>query len=347
MRGRLLGHDDLKWLLSQPNVKSLINTMGNTPYRSDIEAALVVRKGVRCIELALQRNLGRILQKVISFYEEHEQNLLVSYLSYWDVFNVKTILRGIAEHTQPEEIIRTLVPVGELNINLLKELAQCTNVKAAIDLLATWDIAYSKPLTVAFPVYTKEKRLTVLEAAVDRFYYAHALEMCSGRGQNARLVREVIGREIDKTNVVNLLRLGTVSKSERSKWYELYGENPCARFLIPGGTEFPIEPFKKLPTCPGFNDVEKYLRRLSCYEMLKDTLEQYRRGGGLFFFERCMERELTRETISLFWGDPLSIAIPLAYIRSKTNEVINIRIITRGIELGMSSEDITKELVIV
>ncbi len=61
-------------------------------------------------------------------------------------------------------------------------------------------------------------------------------------------------------------------------------------------------------------------------------------------FEKRFEESLTAWALEGFIKDPLSIAVPVAYIFSKYNELINLRIIIYGIDQEIPPQEIKKYL---
>ncbi len=152
MKSRLLDRRAFDNLILQPDLESLIADLEKTPYRSDIIDAKVQYSGVLCIEYALRKNFTRTFRNILKFVREEEAEKYISlFLHRWDIQNIKTILRGKNIHITNEEILECLVPAGELDEVTLIELVRQPDVRAVIDMLATWKIAYAKPLTREFP----------------------------------------------------------------------------------------------------------------------------------------------------------------------------------------------------
>lgn len=71
--------------------------------------------------------------------------------------------------------LECLIPAGELDEAALTGLVKQVDVKAVIDLLATWGIVYARPLTQHFKEFTGSGDMQMLEYALDTFYYQDAL----------------------------------------------------------------------------------------------------------------------------------------------------------------------------
>ena len=65
------------------------------------------------------------------------------------------------------------------------------------------------------------------------------------------------------------------------------------------------------------------------YQFISKIPPEYIAAEKISAFEKELERYLVKKSVALFLGDPLSIAIPIAYIWAKYTEVTNIRVIAR------------------
>ena len=74
--------------------------------------------------VALREDLKRVFSKVKGFFNGKIQEMVVLSLKEYDLFNLKTILRGLDAGVPFERIRTSLLPVGELSISLLEELAR-------------------------------------------------------------------------------------------------------------------------------------------------------------------------------------------------------------------------------
>jgi V/A-type H+-transporting ATPase subunit C len=252
MKSRLLDRRALDNLVLQPDLESLIAELEKTPYKSDIIEAKVQYSGVLCIEYALRKNFTRTFRKILQFVKEEEaEKYITIFLHRWDVQNIKTILRGKNIHITNEEILDCLVPAGELDEATVIELVRQPDVRAVIDMLATWNIGYSKPLTGEYPEFAKTGDLALLECALDEYYYADALEQVKIPGYNNGLIRNIISLEIDVVNLRTILRMirDHIDPKEAKK------------FLISGGKEFDERKLDYLLSLHSIEDVVEDLKK--------------------------------------------------------------------------------------
>ena len=337
MKSRLLHASVFETLILKPDVESIITELGTTAYKQEIEKASIQYSGIRCIEVALRKDFTSSFRKIFSFMRGDESEKYIKILlGRWDIQNIKTILRGKNIHIPTAEIHDCLIPAGELDDTTMIELVKQPDVKAVIDLLATWGISYAKPLTRNFKDYSEKRDLAILEYAIDRFYYKNSLNWVKGGSYNDGLVRDMIMTEIDVTNIKNVFRM------IRDK----IDAEEAKSFLIDGGKSLDTEKLLTMVRTGTFAGAIKLLET-SPYAFLSKVPEEVLKAQKISVLEKDLERYLIQRGISRFLGDPLSIAIPIGYIWAKYNEITNIRIIARSKTADVPEKELRGELIYV
>ncbi len=337
MKSYLIDRVFYERLIEMEDLNEIIAALEKTPYKKDIEEGVLRHPGVPGIEEGLRRNIIKTYSKILSLVEGEAKELVKIVLGRWDVHNIKTVLRGKHIGAPTEAVTESFIPAGELTEPFLIEMAKEKDVKGIIDLLATWGVSYAKPLTEHFSEYARTLNLANLELALDRFYYENALRSLRKESLNVSFVKEVVRREIDFVNIMTLLRL-TREKVEAEE---------IEKFFIEGGKDITKEKFLTLAELKSPEEIVNSLKRTPYYEALKKGLEEYFKSGLVSPIQRRMEELIVRKSIALFKADPLSIALIIAYIWAKFNEVVNLRIIIRGKSVGMPEKKIREALVLV
>ena len=334
MKSRLLDRHAIDNLVLQPDLESLIAELEKTPYKDDIIEAKVRYSGVLCIEYALRKNFTKTFRKILSFVKQEEaEKYITIFLHRWDVQNIKTILRGKNIHITNEEILDCLVPAGELDEATLIELVRQPDIRAVIDMLATWKIVYTKPLTEEFPAFAKSGDLALLECALDEYYYTDALRQVKNPSYNNGLIRNIITLEIDVVNLRTILRMirDHVDYQEAKK------------YLISGGKEFDQRQLDHLLTLHSIEEVVEELKTTP-YRFLADLPPPAMRTQKISVIEKQLEKFLVQKGVNSFLGDPLSVASVIGYFWAKYNEITNIRIISRCKTADFPLEQLKEEL---
>ena len=338
MKSRLLSHRALDDLILKPDLESLITDLENSPYREEIIEAKGQLSGILCIESALRQNFIRTFRKIQDYSREETEakQYIAIFLHRWDVQNIKTILRGKNIHATAEEILECLVPAGELDEVTLKELLKQPDVKAVIDLLATWQIRYAKPLTGSFPEFMKTRDLAILECALDRYYYADALASVKAPTYNNNLIRSLLSLEVDVVNVRTVLRMVR----------DHVDPADAQRYLIGGGKEFNEKTLARFLSLSTLDEVVTAMAAKQ-YRFLASIPESAIRTRKISVIEKELERFLIKKGVGAFLLDPLSVASVIGYFWAKYNEITNIRIISRCKTADFPVENLKEELVYV
>jgi V/A-type H+-transporting ATPase subunit C len=234
------------------------------------------------------------------------------------------------------EIIECLVPAGQLDDTTLIELIKQPDVKAVIDLLATWGIEYSRPLTRNFKEFSDKRDLSVLEYAIDKFYYENALDRSGEDSYDDRIIRDMISTEIDVTNIKNVLKMMR-DKIEIEE---------AEKFLIKGGSTLDIGMLLSMMRSGTLEGAIKLLDATP-YKFLSELPAEVFKTEKISVFEKELEKYLIKRGVSRFLGDPLSIAVAVGYVWAKFNEITNIRIIARCKTADITEKEIREELIYV
>lgn len=348
MRSRFLTEADYSSLLAKTTVEELITGLTATPYKSDIEAALVRSMDVRCVDEALQTNLTRTLSRLREFYEGQPRGLIDLLLYRWDRHNLLTLLRGQSQHVSPEEILPALVPVGRFDLGALRELARQPNLQAMVDLLATWRLPYAEVLHRVRAHTGDGAVLDQLELALNRSHYASIRAELKPRGRNDRIALDYFQTEIDLVNLGMVLYL-----AHRPEIIPLlqrrYQVDDIRSFLVEPGGHLP--PRQLADLFAGGGSLEGVVRGLSGTRYraaLEAGWRRYQAGeGDLEVIERELERYQAEEIKAMFGRDPLSLSIPIGYIGCKWLEITNLRLVAQAVALNLKRDEVRRDLIMV
>ncbi len=338
MWSHLLDRAALEQLIAAPDLDAQIRYLTQTPYRADIEEALIHGHTVAGIDRALRSNVGRTWQVVLNVLPEQGIGLIKAILASWDVFDLKTILRGVHTHLPQGEIVESLMPAATLSAAELVELASAETVREVVDTMATWRLDYAKPLDGALRDYNKRGELAPMELALDRWYFAsvhHRLQ--SRRDPDKRLIAGLFGALVDIENLRTAFRLvGTDLTRETVEGYWLLG-----------GIHIDQEVFIRLCEAADVEEVLGAIHRTPYARPLEDAAVTFLQEGTLSVLERALEDLITRRIIALRRSDPLGVGIVVGFLWAKQNEVANIRIAVTGRSVGLPDERMRRELILV
>ncbi|MFC4542727.1 V-type ATP synthase subunit C [Halosolutus amylolyticus] len=336
-RASLFADEDYRKLVRM-GPSEIARFMEESEYEREINELGARFSGVDLIEYALNRNLAKHFQDLLDWSEGRLYDLISRYLRKFDVWNIKTIIRGIYTDTDPEEIRTDLIRAGELDDRTVDRLLEVDEIEDAIEVLDR--TVYYEPLTEAFEEFEETGALVPLENALDREFYEHLLEDVSRgpgaepqEGPKAKYV-EFLQAEIDFRNARNALRL---SRSG--------ADLDPASYYIEGGVLFDQSELSRL--VGDYDALVDHIAENKRYgDRLSGALDRLRGADSLIQFEHALDAALLEYSDTLSSIYPVSVSAVLAYILAKEREVENIRAIARGREVGLSENEIEDELVI-
>ncbi|WP_436345628.1 V-type ATP synthase subunit C [Natronorubrum sp. FCH18a] len=335
-RASLFADDDYRKLIRM-GPSEIARFMEETEYEREINALGARFSGVDLIEYALNRNLAKHFQDLLDWSEGRLYDLISRYLRKFDVWNLKTIIRGIYTESDPEEIRTDLIMAGELDESTIDRLLEVDAIEDAIEVLNR--TIYYEPLSAAHEEFEETGALVPIENALDREFYEHLLEDVSQQygepeeGAEALYI-EFLQAEIDFRNLRNALRLARSGANL----------DPAA-YYIEGGVLFDQAELSRLI---GNEDelVEHIAENKRYGDRLSGALDRLREADSLIQFEHALDAALLEYADTLSSIYPASISAVLSYILAKEREVENIRAIARGREVGLEESEIEEELVI-
>lgn len=340
MKSRLLSRHELESLAETGSLQGLIAALTKTAYQKTIETALTRSTGMDCIDEALRNDLTNTIGKISSFYHEETQKMIALVLRTYDIDNLKTILRGLSKNVPSGEIIAVLLPVGELKIGTLRELARLNNPREAIDLMASQSLPFAAPLLKLRSEHPGAETFE-MELALDQWHYHEARQTLRSEAEESPLPY-ALDLNVDLANVLTVLRF-VHNPREREVLQGKLGSEDIAPLFIKAG-RIPIETLSTASRQDAVSSAVESFAGTSFESALRAGFEIYSRSNRLSDIEKQLRHFRLEQLAWLIQKDPLGIGVVLGYIALKVNEVGNIRWIAQEINLDLKPEAIQAEL---
>ena len=330
-KASLLGDDAYAKMLmmSLPEISRFI---GESGYQKEMAELAGRIDGIDLVEHATYRNMARIFGGILQSTQGELRDMVSAYLTKWDVWNLKVILRGKTYGADTESIREDLVPAGRLDEARLDKLLSLEADKDIIAEFGRMEHLEIPPEVVN--AYKADGHLKSIEDHLDKMYYRRLLASIDPSSQPARLFQEFIRREIDTFNLETILILKTEG---------IRGES-VMEYVIPGGKQIDKKLATQLANADSISAAANDLAQLDFYEDIKEALDAG--TGSLKDLVAGMRKYHMRQAKKFSHLYPLSVIPILDFMIHKNNEVDNIRIIARGIESGIDKETIKGLLVI-
>ncbi|NPV62391.1 MAG: V-type ATP synthase subunit C [Methanotrichaceae archaeon] len=307
------------------DISEIARYLEETQYKDEIDALSKDYSGTELIEHATFSNLAKTYRKLGEVAIDEPRFLILEYLRRWDIWNIKTVLRGKFYGASDAEIMKYLVPAGELDVEFLDGLTKKDSIQDVISAFDGTDYAS------ALSQYDG-KSLATEENALDKLYYFRMERAVGGTlSVGGGLLLKYVRREIDIRNLITLFRMNRAGVEA----------NIIQDNLIPGGklhdelSRMAGQPFGEF-----LRSLEGYPFWSSISDIATADVQEISR------IEARLKAYLIRYAWALSNYHPLSILPVLGYMVSKETEVSNIRKIVRGKEAGLPAELIEEQVVV-
>ena len=322
MRSRLLTQKAYEELIALPDLPAVLASLLGGPYGPAIEAVGEAVSDTAKIEEGLRRDFSATLSKLFRMSGEDPREGVETLLDYWDVYNIKTILRGKQFLQSPEEIVRSLIPTGRYDEPALWELAKQPSLRAVAELLLTWRALHAGTLMDALREYHEPRDLYLLELALDRSYFKTFRPSLS-EGPFAEPLRDFLSLLADKTNLMTALKMA----EERAVLVER------ERYFLSGGTNLGYPVFSGIldaGVAGGLSGALARARSTRFGTALAEAGEPPQGISLLSLVEKRLEGTVLLTANRIHRRDPLGIGAVLAFLWDKIHEVMNLRMILRS-----------------
>ncbi len=346
MKSRLLSAEALGDLIACTGIPALTVALTVTPYGEAIEAALLRHSGAEVINDALRRDLIAKLGKLPSFYEDQTRTLLELALGQYELHNVVTVLRGITRETAASDTAVLMMPVYGLSSAELGRLARAPEVRTAINLLASWQSPLAVPLLEATAT-RPQSGLPFLELALKCWYF----ETIAGAENDSPSWQRAMVLETDVANLLTALRLvghpEALSRLENAPPVSGTGGTASGKEdLFCGMGRLGQELLWQAARQATITAAASVLAGTEFYPVLQPVVAQSEASPTVSALEHALLEHQLRVSAQLYSVDPLGMGIPLGYLRMKTTEAINIRLIAQRAQLGIGREWLDERLLL-
>lgn len=333
----LLSKDIMQNLLKAKDDTEMVKILESTWYGPQIQKAAAVYQGPELLEIALNRQLVEINKIALEATPFNGKSAVKAYLSKWDIYNIELILSAKSMGRQITETESFLVssrnvPAGVSAGNIphdeMKTILSQTGVDGVVNQLVKYN--YGTVLMQHLDEYQKTGNLGPMMAALQSNYYQSLFEALKFFQGDEGMIRELIRTEIDKKNILSLLK-GKESNLEKEI---------VSKHLVPGGKI----PLNELTSIYELKNVAEIAGRIETYFSLAQALAQYKNTKSLIEFEVVMDKFIYTTYVKKLRNIALSIGTIFYFIINAENERENIKRISYGKRYNLTTEQINSLL---
>ncbi len=329
MKNKLVKRDQYHRLLKM-KVHEILKFLQETTYKQEVDELAISHAGAGAIETVLNKNMIRTLNKLKRISDGNLAIVIGKYLQRYDIYNIKTILRGLFTKSKPEKIESMLLTVGELKKTVLTNLIHKDSVEEGVELLQKMipDLNMKK----ALEAYKENNNLFELENVLDHYYYNNLLAFAETIAGQGELFKIFLLHEIDILNIKTILRL----KREKIEAREI------EKYLFYGGARLDKKTLLKIIKIDDLGIIIERIKKAGYSKTLGNNME----NSSLIDIENHLKHYLLERANLLMHQHTLSINVILGYLLAKEIETRNLKILVKGKRLGLEESFLERELVI-
>jgi len=348
-KGLLISNEQYIRLLNMDLIE-IIRFIGETKYQTEIDKFSGSLSGIELIETALTRNLADTYREITTIAPSSLKEIAKRYLLRWDIWNIMLVLRSIQFDIPSNQILNVIVPAGSISEQKVAQLLSLRSLSGVIDSLKDW-IFYSILMSYLKDGYQKGV-FSKVENALYISYYETVYRDARSGIKGGDIILPYLRLEIDITNIKNLFRLRSGTKTEM-----------ISQYIIPGGNLQP-DYFQRLYTVEENQQFIAEIQKSNNLSMLTYALQEVRNDTSIsemdaanYFWIRWERREKPQYSIimavqryrlqrldDIARRHQFSILPILSYLEHKRYEVNNLRTIARGKQFGLEPNQIKKYL---
>ena len=299
-------------------------------YKKEVDELAIEYQGVELLERTLQLNLGNVFQKLMRISPPDLRVLIGLYLRRYEIYNIKTIVRGVFSEMLPEEIRKHMFPTAVEKTALFDSLLAHKRVE---DVVQQLDFLDEQKVRTALDQFRTHRTLVYIENMLDMYYFANVISQLRYLTTEGRLFKKFLLNEIDLLNVKLILQLKVEGIPEQQIAELIHSHGNLKKSFI-----------DKLLK----HDPERILKELETTEF-RSIVERYAKDTGAINFsdlEIEMDRFLMQQSRKLIRQFPMSVDVILGFMFLKDLEVKNLTRIVKAKQLGLPESFIVKVVVI-
>ena len=324
MKSKLLGSEDYL-RMKKMGVNEIARFLEEGEYKSEINRFASRYRGAELVELAVNANLAKTVNKILKISIKNEVKELVElYVRKWVINNIKTVLRAKINGVDSEEMRSGIIPVFPTTYEYCERLYQGDNMYIVNNIIKLTEVKKA-----VIYKQLEEKELVRLENLLDKNYYSGIVLFSQKLAlkKNHPLLR-FFRYTVDLLNIKNSIRFKKAGMKE----------NEIEDFIIKGGNEDIV---KKIIKAKDMEDVINILKTTEYKHLAKkEFLEK------LIEFRNEMDRFVLKHALRMLHEDILSVSPIFGYLISKETEARNIKLIVHSKTMGVDEGFIDKNLVI-
>ncbi len=312
--------------LQQKSDDEFLKSLSSTSYRKEIDAFSSLYRIPDLMEVVINAHMMRMIRSAMFALPNSAKQFISSYLSKWDIENIKTILSSKVlgydiEHTEAFLMVERNIPVGTFSgvlsrseyINMISQ----KDVDGVVSLLVKY--GYGTIMLKHIEDYKKTNDISGMITALDVYYYNNMINTFKFSNGSEALLLSYIKETIDIKNIM------TVIKAIGEKVTNV------SPYLIKGGT-LSEQKLNEMAS------KEIYVLKNYIPYRIDDAFEAYKEDQFASYFDTALRREVYRKYLKLFESIVMSLEFIFSFVLRSEMERDELRTIWLGKYYKISDE---------
>lgn len=326
MHSYMLSAQDMARLSDAPDFPSLVSLLKQTAYGPYVANLKEDEITPRRVAIQIKGRLADVYNSVIHMAPGHIRPLLIQLYRYFEVDNLKAVLRAIVSQSDWEHVKDVLFPIGSLSVLPAQAMVESGSVGSAVELLN--GTVYEEPLSFAMKRYSQEQNLFPLEVALDLYYWRRLWKEAKQlQGQDREQATRVVGSLMDMNNLTWAVRYRV--------YYHL-SEEELINYTLPFGYHVRDEDVRAVAAGADIASVVSHV--YPDIPEINSMLEAPQ--SGLPRLEVQLKRQLMKQCMAAFAGNPFHAGLPLAFLVLSNLEIQDLVVLIEGKSSGFSEDEI-------
>jgi V/A-type H+-transporting ATPase subunit C len=300
MYSTLLTKQDFVGLSEAGGLDALVGLLKHTVYGPYLERIKDKELNARNAAFLIRSRLAEAYHSVINNSPDYTRDLLTQMYRYYEVHNLKAVLRGIMTNSSWDKVRYVLFPFGTDSVIPAQAMVESGNVVQAVEMLK--NTPYYETLTFAMKRFSVEQNLFPIEVALDLDYWRELWQAVKGLPKEDRdNAAKIIGQKLDMNNLMWAIRYHT--------YHNLF-EEEVINYTLPFGFHVRDEDIRAIAAGAEIAPIIKrlYPSLQNVDELLNDL------HSGLPKLELLLEKQVAGQCQACFLGNPFQIGIPVGFL---------------------------------
>jgi V/A-type H+-transporting ATPase subunit C len=332
MYSTLLNRQDFTNFSESSDLETLLTQLKHTAYGPYLERAKDKELTARRAAFLMRTRMSELFHSIINGSPEYTRPVLTQLYDYYQVNNLKAILRGIVTDSTWDRVRFVLFPVIGDNVLPAEQMLESRNVAQAIEMINSTQ--YYETLIFAMKRYSVEQSLFPIEVALDLDYWRNLWKQVKSLPKSDQdYAAKIIGPMLDMNNLMWAIRYRT---------YHHLSEEEIINYTLPIGYRVSNDDIHAVAAGA---DIEQIVKRIfpdivGVDEMLSNL------QTGLPRLELQLQKRVAAQCHSAFVGNPFQIGIPLGFLVLLDMEIQDLVVLLEGKSNQLPNEEINKFLII-